>query len=76
MLFFVYDLLILINIPFEKHIFLSMNEILKFPRLSYGITRFFKPLLIGFKIILHFFGAHLHGFLNKFLVFYMVLVIH
>ena len=62
MLLFIDDLLVFVNVSFEKYILLSVDEVLKLPCLSDGIGRFFEPQLIGLEVSLHFFLGDIDGF--------------
>ena len=53
-----------------------MYEVLELSSLSDGVRRLLKPLLVGFKVIMHLVLGDIHCFLDEFFIVDVVFVIH
>jgi len=76
MLFFIYDLLVFVDVSFEENVFLAMDQVLEFTSLADRVRSFFEPLLVCFEISIHLILSHIHNFLNKFFIINQILRIH
>jgi hypothetical protein len=76
MLLLIYYLLILVNIFLQKHIFLTVDQVLEFARLADGVRGLFEPLLVGFEVGVHLLISDVDGLLDEFFIIQFIDGVH
>ena len=76
MLFFIDDLLVFVNVSFEKNVFLAVDQVLEFTSLADCVRSFFEPLLVCFEISIHLILSYIHNIFYKLFIINQILRIH